>query len=129
MKRVDSVIDCNKVKERNSIPLMDHWFRFTEWVFDRTARFPKSCRFTISSRIDMLMLDGMEKIVEARFGVERTLVLESFNILLEKLRFFFRLSFSKQYISAGDYEYASSEVEEIGRMAGGWLKSIKETQS
>ena len=65
MKRVDSVIDCNKVKERNSIPLMDHWFRFTEWVFDRTARFPKSCRFTISSRIDMLMLDGMEKIVEA----------------------------------------------------------------
>lgn len=123
------MVDCIKAKERNSIPLMDNWFRFTEWVFDRTSRFPKSCRFTVSSRIDMLMLDGIEKIIEARFGVERTQVLESFNILLEKLRFFFRLAYSRKYISAGDYEYASSKVEEIGRMTGGWLKSVKESQS
>jgi len=122
------MVDCIKVNSKNSIPLMDCWFKFTEWVFDRTSRFPKSCRFTVSSRIDMLMLDGIENIIEARFGVNRTSVLESFNILLEKLRFFFRLSYSRKYISAGDYEYASSSVEEIGRMAGGWLKSIKKAQ-
>lgn len=129
MKMFDPRVNSKTAGGKDSIPLMDHWFRFTEWVFDRTSRFPKSCRFTVSSRIDMLMLDGIEKIVEARFGVKRITVLESFNILLEKLRFFFRLAYSRKYFSTSDYEYASSTVEEIGRMTGGWLRNIRESQT
>lgn len=108
-----------------AVPLMDQWYRFAAWTLDRTERFPKSARFTLSSRIDNLVLDGIGLIVEARFGRNRVGNLESINLMLEKLRFFFRLAYERRYLSSGNYESASERIEEAGRMTGGWIRYLR----
>jgi len=103
-------------------PLLDFWFRFSSEMLDCTSRFPKSVRFTVSSRIDNLLLDGIERITEARYGRNRCEALNELNLIIEKLRFFLRLSFEKKFISSGCYEHFALKLSEAGRMTGGWRK-------
>jgi len=105
------------------IPLMDHWYRFTLFMFGKTEKFPKSARFTISSRIDNYLLDGIECIIEAQYTKNTRTVLPQFNLLLEKLRFLTRISFERRYLASGDYRRISEYIVEAGKQAGGWLKS------
>ena len=102
---------------------MDHWYTFAELMLQRTGKFPRSVRFTISSRIDNLLLDGIELLVEARYCSDAAPALRRMNILLEKLRFFCRLSFRQGHLSSGAYREASEMVEEAGRMVGGWIRA------
>jgi len=108
-----------------TIALMELWFKFADWVFSKTVLFPKKFRFTLASRIDNLMLDGIEKIIEAKFNINRVSNLQDLNILIEKLRFLFRLAYKRKNISVKDYEFAALKLNESGRMIGAWLKAIK----
>ncbi len=46
------------------------------------------------------------------------------NLNLEKLRIFWRLVHDRQWISAQQLLFVSQKLDEIGRMLGGWLKSL-----
>ena len=43
---------------------------------------------------------------------------------LEKLRFFLRLAYEKNLFSSGLYRKLSEQIDELGRMTGGWYKSL-----
>lgn len=117
-----AVADCDKHTEGFGLPLLDFWFRFASEMLNCTSRFPKTVRFTVSSRIDNLMLEGIERITEARYGRNRDKALNDLNLIIEKLRFFLRLSFEKKFISSGCYEHFALKLSEAGRMTGGWQK-------
>ena len=107
-------------------PVFRKWYVTLDWILDRCENFPKSVRFTISTRISNISLDILEKIVEAIYSKNRLEILQSANLDIEKLRFFFRIAFERKYISSKQYEYISRELNEFGKMAGGWIKSCKE---
>jgi len=46
------------------------------------------------------------------------------NILLEKMRYFFRLGFDVGLYSSKKYEYFAQQLNEIGKMVGAWIKSL-----
>ncbi len=52
-------------------------------------------------------------------------ILKQANLNIEKLRMFFRISYSRKYISVRQYEYISRELNEIGAMIGGWIKQSR----
>ncbi len=111
------------VNDRGSqLPLFSHWIKFSEWMLERTEKFPKSARFTFSSRIDNMMLDTLEDIVEARYTRDRRTILRRINLRLEKLRFIVRLSQNRRYLSVSAYEYASRAIDTAGKMTGGWCR-------
>ena len=103
--------------------LFVHWFDFTNWLFDRTARFPKNIRHTVTNRLEDLALVILMNIVGARYDRKnRNDILSKINLDLEKMRVLLRLCHSRCYLSNSQFEHSSREVEKAGQMTGGWMK-------
>jgi hypothetical protein len=96
------------------------------WCLDRTASFPKSHRFTFGQRIDNLALDCIELCLEAIYlpPGRKHEPLQRLNLQLEKLRIFWRMVCDKKWISLQQLAFVIAKIDEIGRMVGGWLKSL-----
>lgn len=103
-------------------PLFIHWSKTLDWIMDRCEGMPKHTRFTFSSRLISISLEVLEKIIEAIYQKERGSILRYINLLLEKIRVFFRICFQRTYISGRQYRYISEEVDTAGKMVGGWLR-------
>ncbi len=103
-------------------PVFDKWITILDWILDRVEKFPKSVRFTLSTRIVNISLDILESIVEAIYTKKRSYILRRINLYIEKLRVLFRICFKRRYISTNQYEFISSEIMEFGKMIGGWIK-------
>jgi len=104
-------------------PVFTHWYKTLDWILQRLEGFPKDVRFTIANRIASLSLDILEGIVEAIYTKDRKSILQGVNLRLEKLRILFRISMDRQYISIKQHEYISTQINETGRMIGGWMKT------
>jgi hypothetical protein len=107
---------------KEDYPIFVKWLAATDWILDTVEKYPKSVRFTITSRIANLTLDVMEGIIEAIYTKRRSHILERLNLYIEKLRIMFRISYRRRYISQGQYEYVSEMLDETGKMVGGWRK-------
>ena len=93
---------------------------------DRTASFPKSHRFTFGERMDNLALDCIELCLEAIYqpAAGKRAPLKRLNLQLEKLRIFWRMVSDKKWISLNQLAFVVTKIDEIGRMVGGWLKTL-----
>ncbi len=106
----------------NEIPLFEHWYEFVKWLLDKTEKFPRKARFTFSNRIDNLALDIMEWIVDARYSKKKKDTLRRIDLGMARLRIHFRLCHDKHYLDNRGYEFASKQINEAGKMVGGWRK-------
>jgi hypothetical protein len=107
----------------NQYPLFEQWYKTTNVIISLCEKYPKSVRFTFANRMINLALDITELITEAIYKQQRKPILIKINLYLEKLRFFFRMSFDRRYISGKQYENISRNINEAGKMTGGWLKT------
>ncbi|MCB0839702.1 MAG: diversity-generating retroelement protein Avd [Bacteroidetes bacterium] len=110
------------MSKANNYPVFIKWYKTLDWILDRCEKMPKHVRFSISSRVAGIALDVQEKIIEAIYRKERKEILSSINLDLEKLRVFFRIIFERRYISEKQYAFISNEINETGRMIGGWMR-------
>jgi len=109
---------------QNPPPILTVTEELLGWTLDRTASFPKSQRFTFGQRMDALMLDCLESCITARYDARaRAVQLRSLNMALEKLRVFWRIVHARGWISVQQLLFAARKLDEIGRMAGAWLKT------
>lgn len=105
-------------------PLFVHWYQTLNWILSTVERFPKSARFSLGSRIADGALDIVEMITEAIYTRKRSHILDRINLAIEKQRVLFRIAHDRRIISTRQYEYISKSLNESGRMAGGWKKSL-----
>ena len=93
---------------------------------DRTASFPKSHRFTFGERMDNLALDCIELCLEAIYlpSKRKREPPQRLNLQLEKLRIFWRMACDRKWISLQQLAFVIGKIDEIGRMVGGWIKSL-----
>lgn len=108
--------------KNDNYPVFKKWYHVLNWIMDRAERFPKSVRFSFTSRLLNMSLEVLELVIEAIYTKERADILRRINLYIEKLRVFFRLSYHRKYLSLKQYEYISAELNEFGRMIGGWAK-------
>lgn len=111
-----------------SMPALQvHWEKVLGDLLDRTVSFPKAVRFTFSSRIDGLALDVLDGLVVARFAArdERRAVLATVDRDLARLRVLLRLSHDRRYLDGRGFEHVCREVDEAGRMLGGWRRYLE----
>jgi hypothetical protein len=106
----------------DELPIFTHWLEFLGWLLPTTEKFPKRVRFTFADRINNLALDIVEDLVEARYSRDKQHLLKCINRRLEKLRILLRLCHQLQYLPHQGYEHAMRELNDAGRMLGGWIK-------
>lgn len=94
------------------------------WFIPRLDKFPRNRKFILGDRMENLMLDVLELLVEAAYSRagRKKEALHAANLKLEKLRYLIRLSKDLQLINLKTYEAAARAVEETGRSVGGWLR-------
>lgn len=110
---------------KDDFPLLKKWYEISDWLMDRAEKFPKIVRFTFSNRIVNLTLNILEKITQAVYEEKRLAILQKISSDIEKLRILIRLAKDRHYLSISQYKFISQEINEAGKMLGGWIKSEK----
>ena len=87
---------------------------------------PKQDRFTIFERSENTMLDLIECLLSAGQAEKgnKALMLERASVKLNMLRFFIRLMKETKSLDTKKYTALQEMVDEVGRMLGGWIRSI-----
>lgn len=97
------------------------------WTFPLVAKFPKDKRHTLGSRMESLLMETLELLLEAAYGRDKLHLLKKANINLEKFRFLARLAKDLCFIDMRRFGYLAGEVNEVGSMLGGWIKQQTRT--
>ena len=93
------------------------------WLMSRVEKFPRSQKFTLGDRTVNLALDTLELLIEATYTRDRLALLRKANVQLEKLRYLIRICHDFKMLSAKQYAYISKEMNEVGKLVGGWIRS------
>lgn len=96
------------------------------WLLPLAEKFPRSQRFVLTRRLQDALLNFQENLIEANAqrGRKRYEKLNLADAELRKLRLYLRLCQRWNWISAGQYRHVSGMIAEIGKLLGGWLKSV-----
>ena len=92
------------------------------WLVPKLEKFPRSQKFLIGDRVESLMLDILEKLIEASYSHQKAHLLHEANLKLEVLRYLIRLSKDLRLINMKAYELVSGKINDVGISVGGWLK-------
>jgi len=89
--------------------------------------FPKKDQYMLGKRCEEYLLAFMESILLA-VGFEKnkkSVVLEEANAKFDVLKILFRIAREFKMIDNKKYLSLEEKMQEIGRMLGGWLRSLK----
>ena len=108
---------------KEELPLFTHWYDSLLWMFEAAKRFPKSQRLILTARFLDHGLDVMETIQALRYTRERERLFRRADLGLDRLRVTARLLHDLRILSLRQYEGFALNVDEAGRMLGGWRRS------
>jgi len=109
----------------NHYPVFEHWYKTYAWILDRVDKMPKNASFSVANRLAALGLDITELLVEAIYSKEKAPFLRRVNIEIEKARMLLRLCADRRYLSLEQHAFVVREMDTVGKMCGGWLKSCE----
>lgn len=92
------------------------------WIIPKLAKYPRTQKFLLADRIESLMLDVLELLIDAAYSKNKNVPLRSANLKLEKLRYLIRLSKDLKFINIKSYEFTARSIDAVGNSIGGWLK-------
>jgi len=98
-------------------------YQFLTWLMTTIEKFPKSHKFTVGDRTQIIALDVLEALIAATYSKERAQHLRQANLGIEKLRFLLRLAADLRVLDRRRYEHAARALDETGRLIGGWMKA------
>jgi four helix bundle protein len=98
-------------------------YDFSKWLFQHTTNFPKSHRFSVAVQIENSILELLRQITVANHRKQKMPLLRQADETLLALKIFIRLSHDLKFISTKSFEFAIRQMQEIGRLLGGWIKS------
>lgn len=110
--------------------ILNKIYDFWKTLLPVAGKFPRQYKFVLGERVQNLASELMELSVEAYFapggGSEaKRLLLQKANLKVEMLRRYLRLAFDLGLFPVSTLERLQRQVDEIGSMLGGWLKSLK----
>ena len=106
----------------SEIPAVTKLYDIILWLMPQIEKFPRDFKFTIGDKIISILLNSLELIIEAVYTKDKHNFLRRLNLQLEKLRYLIRLSKDLKALSIKKYAYISDEINELGKMIGGWIR-------
>lgn len=89
-------------------------------------KMARSERFGIGDRIDSLWLDLLDALRKATYATptEKIASLDEALRRVDAVRFFLQVAWESKLMSQSHFISLGKDIEEIGRMVGGWKKGI-----
>ncbi|MBI1922792.1 diversity-generating retroelement protein Avd [Candidatus Poribacteria bacterium] len=98
-------------------------YDFSKWLLQHTGKFPKSYRFSVAAKLENAILDFIELTTVANMRKDKLPLLKQADEALARLRLLFRLSHELRFVNVQSYEYGSKQINELGKLLGGWMKN------
>ena len=99
------------------------------WLLPKVERFPRAHRFTLTNRLTNAGLEVLEQLTDARYRTGRAKAdrLMNADVALARVRSHLFLAHRLGWLSDGAYEHVSRLVADVGRLIGGWRRSLQKT--
>ncbi len=109
------------------IPIFKKAYDLYLYVYGLRESVPKQDRYALWLRVEKVNLDVIEKILHASalYKAEKIDVLEQASVDLNMLRVFVRIAKDTKVLDMAKYTKIQQDIDEIGRMLGGWIKHLK----
>jgi len=91
-------------------------------------QFPKSERYTLVADIKRSMYIMLRLVISANKKYYKKTTIQDLDIELDILRSYVRISHDLGFLPFNKYENLAKQLNEIGRMIGGWIKSINKRE-
>jgi len=110
------------------IPIFKKTYDLYKTFYGYRTIIPKQDRYTVWQRSEDTLLNLLQDILLASrmYKSEKIPALKKASANLNLLRVFLRLMKEVKTIDNKKYVVLESSTDEIGRMLGGWIKSVKE---
>lgn len=106
------------------LKILQKTFDMMNYAYPALAQYPKAEKFALVVDIKRCMDVMLERIIEANKKYYKKTTLQELDVEVEKLKAYVRLSYNLGFLPPKKYEQWSGLVVEIGRMVGGWIKSV-----
>jgi hypothetical protein len=108
------------------IPVLNKSYELYKLFHEYRKVVPKQDRFTIYERSEHVILGTIELLLEASYGdrERKVILLEKASVKLNVLRFLVRLMKETKTFDTKKYIALQALIDEIGRMIGGWMRSM-----
>ena len=117
--------ESGKSRHGDELVVITKAFELAREMTQRTRKIPRDLKFVLGDRILNTTYDILDLLIEAKYSRQKKELLERANLFLERLRFQVRLCFEEKLISVKQYEYIAGIIQEVGKMIGGWAKSVR----
>ncbi|MDO8430371.1 MAG: diversity-generating retroelement protein Avd [Candidatus Taylorbacteria bacterium] len=110
------------------IPIFKRSYELYREFYTLRLSVPKQDRYTLWQKCENLLIEVLEGILFAsqQSKSEKLPTLEKTSVKLNFLRVCVRLMKDIKAIDIKKYIIIEANLDEIGRMLGGWIKSVKE---
>jgi len=109
-----------------TVVIIEKFYQLMVWTVPKLGKFPRDQRFLLADKIQTIMTEVLESLIVAAYSKKKIAILREVNLKLEKLRFLSRLAKDLKYINVKGYHYFNNNINEVGRMVGGWIKKIED---
>lgn len=106
----------------SELPVIVKAYDLLKYLIPQLAKFPKDQRYLLGQRIEEQTISLLEDFIEAQYSKDKAEILKRANLRLAKLRYLIRLSKDMGFLAINRYQHICRLCDEIGAMAGGWLK-------
>jgi hypothetical protein len=110
------------------IPIIKKSYDLYKKFYELRLSVPKQDRYTLWQKCESLLIDILEGILFAsqQTKLEKLPSLEKASVKLNFLRVCIRLMKDIKAIDQKKYLFIEADLDEIGRMLGGWMKSTRD---
>ncbi|MBI3584181.1 MAG: diversity-generating retroelement protein Avd [Nitrospinae bacterium] len=99
-------------------------YDFALYFFPIVDKFPKYEKFVLCTHIKNCVLDIARGIIRTNKSRNKKPLMYDIDVKLEELKFLIRFAHDRKHLSHKSYEHSGKLIAEIGRLLGGWIKSV-----
>ena len=112
---------------QNDVPIIQKVYNFYRLFYDQIDHFPKKSREVLIKKIEQIILELLELFFLASYSSKdnKLQLLNRANTKVDFLKTLIRLLYDLKIINQIKYIELEKQLQEIGKMLGGWLKFLK----
>lgn len=107
------------------LKILQKTYDMVQYGYTALRQFPKSERHTLVAEIKQAMYRLLHQIVVVNHRYHKKTTMQDLDAELDLLRLYIRLSKDLGFLPFRQYENWAKMLDEIGRMVGGWMKSVQ----
>lgn len=104
------------------LPILTKTYDLVMWTLNHTAKFPRSHRYSLGTRMEQRLYSLFEDLIEAKYTRQKSEILRRAALRLEQIRYQFRMAKDLRLLPLKSHHHAVLLIDDIGRQLGGWRK-------